>query len=690
MIHSSEGDPAAPLKPGALLGANPLINPPSLTSIASAGLRTSPVPKSPKAIAALSPRSLIPLTGATARTGERRRHDERDRMQDRQQSPNPATSALDALLRPRSGVSKPQDAPRPTETTSEGLSIAANAVTIPDPMQVDNKAQTSPVSASSVGSFQSRAPTATANSVRAESPPPSGAPTESEHNLDDARRRQHWDDAPSNAEARSSNRAFTFPGKRLDILPQDDAKTPVRGMSLPMPEAGKATRTSSGSKKHKCPYCATEFTRHHNLKSHLLTHSHEKPFVCSTCQQRFRRLHDLKRHTKLHTGERPHICPKCKRRFARGDALARHNKGHGGCAGRRSSMGSYGGNEDMSEAGPEERETAAGDAGSGDGMDGVVYGGDDSPTAERMDDDGELANDRRRLSLPGIRAQDLPTGGASQQNASSPSIRAYSPERAPSTYPPAARHALGAQTGERPAPLSNLLGGSSHAASPARQRDSRSPRAMGLAAAGAPATTAGGAPVFGPGGMTESPKPLSPGAAASHQLGVGDASAARPHQSPNLTQHFQHPHYNRRGTGSGSSPMGLPPISGHSQAPQLPSLPGLAPSDARFTLPSQAVGGAASGQTAVQTAPAGYQQSVSGAAPTSAISHSTSTSLGGSASSHGQMTGEIAHHPISAHTDGLWTYVRNLEERLNRLADEVVGLRDELANRQRREGVGRG
>ncbi|RVD88246.1 uncharacterized protein DFL_002437 [Arthrobotrys flagrans] len=61
--------------------------------------------------------------------------------------------------------------------------------------------------------------------------------------------------------------------------------------------------SASGSRgKHECPNCHQTFTRHHNLKSHLLTHSHEKPFQCITCQSRFRRLHDLKRHQKLHTG----------------------------------------------------------------------------------------------------------------------------------------------------------------------------------------------------------------------------------------------------------------------------------------------------------------------------------------------------------------------------------------------------
>ena len=91
-------------------------------------------------------------------------------------------------------------------------------------------------------------------------------------------------------------------------LPPHVSNEAKRGMSLPNSGQRQGTRSPS-TKKHRCPYCATEFTRHHNLKSHLLTHSQEKPYVCSTCQSRFRRLHDLKRHTKLHTGERPQFAP---------------------------------------------------------------------------------------------------------------------------------------------------------------------------------------------------------------------------------------------------------------------------------------------------------------------------------------------------------------------------------------------
>lgn len=62
------------------------------------------------------------------------------------------------------------------------------------------------------------------------------------------------------------------------------------------PAAGDPGTSRDGKKrKHKCPECGQHFTRLHNLKSHLLTHSQEKPFICQECGHKFRRLHDLKR-----------------------------------------------------------------------------------------------------------------------------------------------------------------------------------------------------------------------------------------------------------------------------------------------------------------------------------------------------------------------------------------------------------
>ncbi|KAI9259301.1 hypothetical protein BY458DRAFT_440497 [Sporodiniella umbellata] len=85
-------------------------------------------------------------------------------------------------------------------------------------------------------------------------------------------------------------------------------------------------------KPYSCPKCQQAFSRPHNLKSHLTTHSEERPYRCEVCNHHFRRQHDLKRHQKLHTGERPYKCKTCTRSFARLDALNRHCKAEGGSA----------------------------------------------------------------------------------------------------------------------------------------------------------------------------------------------------------------------------------------------------------------------------------------------------------------------------------------------------------------------
>ncbi|KAN0074769.1 hypothetical protein V8E54_007380 [Elaphomyces granulatus] len=328
---------------------------------------------------------------------------------------------------------------------------------------------------------------------------------------------------------------------------------------LSLPHSGfRGSPRSPSTKKHRCPFCSTEFTRHHNLKSHLLTHSQEKPYVCQTCQSRFRRLHDLKRHTKLHTGERPHICPQCGRRFARGDALARHNKGQGGCAGRRSSMGSYAGEDDYGEGGatggPEE-----------DAMDGLMY-----TEPERMDEE-----DERRMSMPSIRKHSAPRDGLGR--GSSSTTGGTYPHRTPSTYPPIASN--------RPSPgglfpPATSHGGSSSSTSPISQTGAFPSSAYPTAS------------------MTESPKPLSPNPLPAADHGP-EGSNHRAHSPSRGSQYPPPSHYGRAGppatqaTPTGKpgavAPPHPPPPPPHPSSlglPPLPPPPGLNPSDPRLASPA--------------------------------------------------------------------------------------------------------
>lgn len=674
---AAESETLRCLKPTNLVNLEQAPYLPHLTSIATAGLGISPAPQSPKL--SLPPRySPQPLTGAAAMADERRLREENGRLRAQQQSPNPAKAALGALIGGVGrGISRLQDAPTATNTMSEPMTAVAKSIKIPEVTQADNNAQTSPVSMSSFGTLDSTTgPTALADSATVASP---GAIGDAFGVEGGAPRNSNGSKEAATTEDARATKALTFPGPLASAQFANDAR---RGMSLPHSGLGQSSPRSPSTKKHKCPYCSTDFTRHHNLKSHLLTHSHEKPYVCQTCQARFRRLHDLKRHTKLHTGERPHICPKCGRRFARGDALARHNKGQGGCAGRRASMGSFGGDDDFGEG-------SQGGHGGDDSMDGLMYTGDTSQDVDHMDEDSEIAEERRRLSLPGIKKHDVPTETHHSQAASKQST--YHP-RQPSTYPPvAARQPTG---GLYPPNVTHGGGSSSISTSPSTQNNTLNQLPAG--GSGSHAFQIGGQSIFSQGGMTESPKPLSPAGMISHQIGHSDSSIHR-NRSPSLTQQFQQHHYGRRTSTRTPPPLGLPPpISSGSQsnAPQLPSLPGLTPPDPRFTLHSQASGPTQLQQSGFQAGQSGKHHTSGGGNPSnyhslSSPGHGGTASTGNSHSSHGQSThgqgsGEGSSNLFATGTDGLWAYVRSLEERMNRLQDEVVSLKTQLAAAQSR------
>lgn len=557
--------------------------------------------KSPRG---LSPRHSPQPHAGTASLGDDRRYREHS---SRQASPNPAIAALQSLT--ASVQSHTSDGPTGTAQMSAQADKATKPLVIPEHTGVtgDNM-QTSPVSLSSFGDGDSSAPGAP--TIETTSAPNNARQDGAPQHQHQQQQHHHQLIAPNPGD-NPGNRAFTFPGP---LPPEPDPRAPARQMSLP--GYGQNTPKSPSTKRHKCPYCSTDFTRHHNLKSHLLTHSQEKPYECPTCQARFRRLHDLKRHTKLHTGERPHTCFKCGRRFARGDALARHNKGQGGCAGRRSSFGI---------------DDELGDGKGEDGMDGVMYTGDGE--GDEDDDDG------RRESEPARKRQN--TG-----NSTSSSYHQHS-----STYPPiAANRASTGQNNLRPYyPASST------------QSTNISPKLAPSSISSLHNANQSNVFAQGGGGMTESPKPLSPGQQEQHRLGATDGSL-HGSRSPNVSQHLHQQNFAR---GRGTPPILAPPTS--NSGPHLPTLPGLNP-----LAPKQgSQGGKGSGPSMLQ-----HQQM---AAP---------PSQPGSMSSHGG-SGSSMREVMGNQVD-VWQYVREIEsrmarmekeynERISTMQNEITTLRAQLA-----------
>ncbi|KAK3335511.1 hypothetical protein B0T19DRAFT_447141 [Cercophora scortea] len=547
-----------------------------------------------------------PLTGAAALEDERRRKEEEHHHHQQHNhhptehvappptSPNPSHRVLADLI---PAMSRPQDAPpAATESAMSASDVSLEAAALATVRALDaaanstnNANPTEPKENISPRGAMSAASLSDGTNEVVHSP---GQMDVDSH--DDSRLYAQQPDARMEDKTAAS---LSYPG----VLPPEgsmSAPAPPRGMSLPMPTSPNPDMAprSPGSKKHKCPYCDTEFTRHHNLKSHLLTHSQEKPYVCQTCQMRFRRLHDLKRHSKLHTGEKPHICPSCDRKFARGDALARHSKGAGGCAGRRTSMGSFTGDDFDDRP---------------DDMTGVLY----SNNA-----DGDMTEDeRRRLSLPSIQAQHVPGQPPPPPPQSHPAH--------PSTYPPA---------GPRPGHTGGLYppnvdrGSSSATTSPSVPNDHTPHTSISSMP-----VSAGSSSMYSQSGMTESPKPLSPGGAQQ--------------------QHFRQPE-------QAASGLSLP-SHGMSQTAQQAWLSQYPPADRNL-----AQGNAAT--VSSPTAPATQQQAsararpraLSGAKPPGPTSNGNPVD-GGSL--------------FATSDQGVWAYVQHLDNKVKHLMAEVeAGNRD--------------
>lgn len=543
-----------------------------------------------------------PLTGAAALEDERRRREEeQQRLHPPGTSQNPSQRALAELISgANASMSRPQD--RPTE-------VAPSATETMHRSSPDNGNDTSHLASTEVKTTSPQSTASAAVTMGSGQDRVMDSPSAME--VDSRNDRPSAPLPEAQMEERNSATSFSYPGI-LAPGGQMPIPPPPRGLSMPMAPTSNSELAprSPLTKKHKCPYCDTEFTRHHNLKSHLLTHSQEKPYLCQQCNMRFRRLHDLKRHSKLHTGEKPHICPKCDRKFARADALARHSKGAGGCAGRRSSMGSFVGDEDYD--GTDADDSA---------MTGVVY--------DASADGGLTEEERRRLSLPSIKAQHVAAQAAMTEGYAS---------HARSTYPPA---------GPRPAgggllPPNAGRGAASTEPPPTAQNSAGSGHTPNTSISSMP-PSAGGS-LFSHTGMTESPKPLSPGMAQPPQ------PANEKNRQASLQQQVA-PRQSEQHAVSGLSAP--PPPPGMSDAAQLAWLSQYPPADASKT------------KGASQLPHATDQQSAAG---------QPRAPGGPAAPAQGGGT-DNANNLFASGEQGLWTYIHSLEQKVKSLGDELASVK---------------
>ncbi|EEP82910.1 predicted protein [Uncinocarpus reesii 1704] len=623
---------------------------PGLSSIADASLRVSPSSPMDRS------RHLSPQLMSGARNSDRRGEGEQAHNAGRRSNLQTAREALGEVLNVESGKSDDSTSGQASQST-QSKSGHRSA----EEERGERRPQRgSPVSLpDSFGNGDNQG--TVMNSTTVASP----GPIEEDNPLEE---RSHRREEESMLE--DSNKAFSYPVP----MPSPNLNDPRRGMSLPHSGLNKGGPRSPSTKRHRCPYCSTEFTRHHNLKSHLLTHSQEKPYVCQTCQSRFRRLHDLKRHTKLHTGERPHTCPKCGRRFARGDALARHNKGSGGCAGRRTSMSGFGTEDDYPEQG-----------GSGtnqdDAMEGLMY-----TEPERMDEE-----DERRLSIPSIRKDNV-TPEPHAQTAAGRHV-SFGPHQS-STYPP---------IGGNRSPGGLFPPAPSHPGSSASPSPISPSYPPGSGSSSFNPSHQGSSPsIFVQTTMTESPKPLSPSALSPHQLSHPESNTLpppshpqqqlTPGHSPNLKPQFQQGQspFNRSRQGSGAS-LGVPsltgpgPLSLPSPQPSTPHLPpphGLNPPDSRYTLHSQGMNtqGSISNIHSVNNRTDSHlQQGRSSHTVSSTDINADSNNINANSFSQQRQSSLPSVGLSIPPNDRVWDYIRSLESRMNGLEAEVGRLREQLA-----------
>lgn len=284
--------------------------------------------------------------------------------------------------------------------------------------------------------------------------------------------------------------------------------------------------------------------------------------------------------------------------------------------------------------------------------------------------------DRRRFSLPSIKAQHVASNQGTQDNFTSHS-------RGPNTYPPAGSRP-GQSTGGLFPPNSGRGGSSGSGTSPSMQNSVGGGHTPNTSISSIPLSTGSGS-MFSHSGMTESPKPLSPAGMHSHQLGH-DSSAINRQRSPSLTTQFQQQHFGRRQSGRTTPPgLSLPSPHGPSHGPKLPALSGLAPPESRYTLPSQAP----NQQTSANGTHGGQQgQPMHPANSSHPIFASQSGTVPGrgapSVPPHhqGSGSGDGSNNLFAAGERGVWAYVQALEDKVKQLSEKVAVMESKEKNQE--------